>query len=70
MGAEEEQVKRTNMRIPPMSTFRLSTSARSNLPAWVMHMDQISAELSTVGVDVERPSSIAAGGLEDHDEEK
>ena len=70
MGAEEEQVKRTNMRILPRSTFRLSTSARSNLPAWVRHMVHISAELSTVGVDVERPSSIAAGELEDHDEER
>ena len=63
MDAEEEQSKRSNLRILLMSPFQPSTSARSNLSAWMRHMDQISAELSMVGVDVEKPSSVAAGEL-------
>ena len=49
--AQEEQVKHTNMRMPSMSPFQLSTRSRSNFSAWVRHMDHISAELSTVGVE-------------------
>ncbi len=63
MHAQGEQVERTNMRMPSMSPFQLSTRARSNFSAWVRHMDQISAELSTVGADIGEPTRVAAGEL-------
>ena len=67
----EEQVERTNMRMPSMSPFQLSTRARSNFSAWVRHMVHISAELSTVGAEsvvIGGPST--AGQLRKLDEKK
>jgi len=46
-----------------MSPFQLSTRARSYFSAWVRHIDQISAELSTVGADAGGSPSVAAKKL-------